>query len=402
MPEFTGLAPVWLQKVPGVLHTNDGLIALSDPCDLTVLRWNWFGGQEDKNFSLNSYRNWIWLCQRDRRELHHFYGKDSQAPFFRLDPDNSGFLDLCWPDISPPIPQVNRTQTLLVPVRPFNEYSTTHFGHFVIELLPLMLVAQRLRIPVLTSLSLPVWALQLLQTAGLSSLVGWIRSMDSFALSSHRLPRATIQSAGIRSRLIRLQPSLAAGLLTNLSKRPERFLQSRQSGDIKVAVLSRQKHPDHRRWINESELHNSPTRHDYVQLFPEELGVIGLHQRLLDIRTDVVLAAIGSAAYQLFLNPESSHRVLLLCGRFDLSSPSRWFSTYEPFRARFWFLCEEMNGQHDWNEAFRHAPADIDRAVSLLTDRPFLETPVRVGPAACLVPPGCPLPSMPSFGVDFG
>ena len=403
MPDFTGLAPIRLIRTSSDVLGCGGDVVISDPCKLLLIQWVWFAGQEEKHFFLSPEHRWIWLCARDRRELRHFYGRDASNPFLASSTDGVGWVQINWPEF--PVASIPRLhqQPLLVPMRPFNEYATTHLGHFVVELLPLLLVAEMLSLPLLVSRPLPSWALDLLDGLGLNRLRNNCLPVPSLTDVSVGLGRAQIQLQTLQGRLLRVQPAFAAALLQRLSMQvlpsPTVLHEDRQQ----VAVLSRQHLVRHRRWSNEDSLYAGSRSHSYHQLFPETLGVVGLQQRLCDGNITVVVAAIGSSAYQLFLNRQVISAVVLLCGGFDPAAPSKWFSTFAPFRHRFWLLYRSTRDVPDWNTPFSHHPQHVDRAVSIAVgaQRKNCLTPIPLGKDIRLLSPETPLGAIPSFGIDF-
>ena len=403
VPDFTGLAPLRLLRASSQVLACDGDVVISDPCELLLIQWVWFAGQEDKHFLLSPEHRWIWLCERDRRELRHFYGRHPSNPFFASSCEGGGRLQINWPEFpAPSLPQVHQ-QPVLVPMRPFNEYATTHFGHFVVELLPLLLVAEMLSLPLLLSRPLPTWALELLDGIGLSQLRRRCLPVPSNTPTSVDLGRAAVQLQSLQGRLLRVPPAFAAALLRRMSMLEPRHTTGLRQECQQVAVLSRQRLARHHRWSNEGSLYARESTHRYHQLFPEALGVAGLRQRLCDRNITVVVAALGSAAYQLFLSREMTCAVVLLCGGFDPTAPSKWFSTFAPFRHRFWLLYRATSNATDWNAPFSHHPQHVDRAVSIAAadQRKPCRLPIPLGDDIRLLPPEAPLGVMPSFGVDF-
>ena len=403
VPDFTGLAPLRLIRSSSDDLGCGGDVVISDPCNLLMLQWVWFAGQEEKHFFLSPEQRWIWLCERDRRELRHFYGRDAGHPFFASSCERKGRVRISWPEFPvASIPRLNQ-QPLLVPMRPFNEYGTTHLGHFVVELLPLLLVAEMLSLPLLVSRPLPTWALELLEGVGLSQLSNFCWPVPSKTRASVHLGRAEIQLHSLQGRLLRVQPAFAAALLRSISMQVQPPPTLRREDPQQVAVLSRQRLARHHRWSNEGSLYAGALSHQYHQLFPEALGVQGVRQRLRDCNITVVVAAIGSAAYQLFLSRDVTCVVVLLCGGFDPTAPSKWFSTFAPFRHRFWLLYQDTPNSSDWNASFSHQPQHVDRAVSIAVgaQRQNCRTPMPLGDDTRLLPPEAPLGAMPSFGIDF-
>lgn len=403
VPDLTGLAPLRLISLTGEALGCSGDVVISDPCELLLIQWVWFSGQEEKHFFLSPEQRWIWLCARDRRELPHFYGCRASNPFFAFSGDGDDRLQIHWPDFPDvSIPHLH-PQPVLVPMRPFNEYSTTHFGHFVVELLPLLLVAEMLSLPLLLSRPLPSWAHDLLDGVGMSQLLNHCLPVPPTTPASADLGRAEVQLHRLQGRLLGLQPSLAADLLRSLSAPLPRLQIGSSEERQQVGVLSRQRLARHQRWSNEDALYDGPTTHNYHQFIPEALGVASLSQSLLDRNITVVVAAIGSAAYQLFLNRQVMCRVVLLCGGFNPAAPSQWFSTFEPFRHRFWLLYRYTRAATDWNAPFSHKPQHVDRAVSM-TARAQLGScsdPIFLGEHIWLLPSEASLGALPSFGIDF-
>jgi len=403
VPDFTGVAPQRLTRTSSQVLGCDGDVVIGDPCELLLIHWVWFAGKEDKHFYLSPQQRWIWLCERDRRELRHFYGRHPNKPFFASSCEGKGRIQINWPDFSfASIPHLF-TSAVLVPTRPFNEYATTHFGHFVVELLPLLLVAEMLSLPLLVSRPLPSWACDLLNGVGLNQLCNYCVSVPPNLSVSVDLGRAEIQLQSLQGRLLRVQPTYAADLLQSISMLEPFNSTVPQQERQQVAVLSRQRLIRHHRWSNEDLLYDGSRRHEYHQFFPETLGVVGLRQRLCDCNITVVVAAIGSAAYQLFLSRQVRCVVVLLCGSFDPAAPSKWFSTFAPFRHRFYLLYQSSPNATDWNASFSHKPQHVDRAVSIAVgdQRRSCRLPIPLGGDICLLPPEAPLGVMPSFGIDF-
>ena len=367
------------------------------------MHWVWFAGQEEKHFLLSPEQRWIWLCSRDRRELHHFYGRDACNPFFKFSGDCPRSVQINWPGFpAASIPHLHH-QPVLVPMRPFNEYCTTHLGHFVVELLPLLLVAELLSVPLLVSRPLPPWAVDLMDGVGVSQLRNYCLPVSPASSVSAELGRAEIQLHSLQARLLRVQPAFAAALLRGLSMQSPTTQIVSCEERLQVDVLSRKRLSRHHRWTNEEALYTGSRTHCYHQLFPETLGVAGLRERLCDRDVAVVVAAIGSAVYQLFLNRTFRCVVVLLCGDFDPEAPSKWFSTFAPFSHLFWLLYRSGSDVTDWNAPFVHHPEHVDRAVSIAAggQRWSGRSPIPLADDIYLLPPEAPLGSMPSFGIDF-
>ena len=102
VPDFTGLAPLRLLRASSQVLACDGDVVISDPCELLLIQWVWFAGQEDKHFLLSPEHRWIWLCERDRRELRHFYGRHPSNPFFASSCEGGGRLQINWPEFPAP------------------------------------------------------------------------------------------------------------------------------------------------------------------------------------------------------------------------------------------------------------------------------------------------------------
>lgn len=401
VPDFTGQVVIRLLWLSGMDRSPSGPIALSAPIQLLILQWTWFGGQEDKHFLFEPMSRSVWLCARDRRELHHFYGRHPEEPLLKPLQGNSFLLDshleaqLIDKNIS------KKSECLLVPMRPFNEYCTTHFGHFVVELLPLLMVAKKLGLKVLLSRDLPSWASELLALTGLEDLEDWICPFREIAHSGGSLPRADLSGAEVSARLVKLKPSLAASLLNGLSQ----CRADSNTADLccsSVAVLSRSHRARYQRWMNEQELLQRNDCYAYVPLIPEQLGVMGLRDRMSQIRVKAVVVAVGSAAYQLFLNPDMWQPVVLLCGTVNPEVPGRWLSTFWPFRQRFWLLFHQGQRNGDWNAPFTHSPDHIEKALSLALSGQPCHQLINFGQQVSLLPPGVTMGHEPPFGVDFG
>ena len=401
VPDFTAQAPIQRIQLNAHGSSQAGWIALSAPLDVLLLQWVWFGGQEDKHWLLHLPTQSIWLCARDRRELFSFYGDVATRPLFRPLADQPSLIEFANPSLC--IHQVSSDQerTLLVPMRPFNEYSSTHFGHFVVELMPLLLVASHLQMTLLLSRSLPVWAQELLHLAGLSALIERCRSFKAVADSSCALGRCDLRAGHLRAQLVKLQPELAAALMAELACDPlDHAVAAGRQGP--VVVLSRSHLPRHRRWMNEEHLLRHQSRYRYVQLKPEELGVFGLRDRLQALDAQAVVMAIGSAAYQLFLDARNQRPVILLCGCMNPDAPSKWLSTYLPFRKRFWLLFQRSGSNAEWNMPFQHSPVHIEQAVVMALSGRRPRQLLRCDHNTWILPPDASMGAAPSFGVDFG
>ena len=402
VPDFTGQVEIHLVWLAGMDRLPRGTIALSEPMQLLILQWTWFSGQEDKHFLFEPTSQSIWLCARDHRELHHFYGRTPEKPLLKPLEGDSYLLESHLTTLKDATQSpTNKNECLLVPMRPFNEYSTTHFGHFVVELLPLLMVAKRLDLKVLLSRELPPWASELLGIAGLEDLEDCICPFREIACLGGSLPRAELSGAEVNARLVKLQPSLAAGLLRSLSRcciDPN----NEELHSSPVAVLSRSHLTRHQRWFNEKELLKCKGNHSYVCLIPERLGVMGLSQYLSQARIKAVVMAIGSAAYQLFLNPEIWQPVVLLCGTINPDAPGRWLSTFWPFRQRFWLLFHQGQSNGDWNAPFTHSTDHIEKALSLALSGQSYDKLISFGHQVSILPPGVMMGHEPPFGVDFG
>ncbi|QNI85697.1 hypothetical protein SynPROS71_01917 [Synechococcus sp. PROS-7-1] len=401
-PDCTGFSVVRRLRLGGDQRMPMGWIALSDPLELLLFHWVWFAGQEDKQWFMHPGSRSLWLCERDRRELHHFYGRHRNQPLFqRLD---DGTLRLSCDRRDFPVQDASALdrQPLLVAMRPFNEYSVTHFGHFVIELLPLLLLARRLQQKLLLSRPLPVWATELLQLADLRDLESWVLPLPCRQGSSVCLGRGDLSAHVVRGQLLRLQPGFAASLLQEIAHcgPSERPLMSGASA--KVAVLSRSHLPKHQRWMNEAELLSMECQHTYQRVVPEQLGVLGLREALRREGIHVVVMAIGSAAYQLFLDQEGRLPVVLLCGNLNPDDPSRWLGTFEPFRQRCWLLFHKRPVNGDWNAPFSHHPNHVDQVVTLASSGMSPRDPLAIGHGVWILPPGVSFGVTPRFGVDFG
>lgn len=401
-PDCTGFSVVRRIYLDGDRRMPAGWIALSDPLELLLLQWVWFAGQEDKHFLLHPATRSLWLCARDRRELHHFYGCRRDQPLFH--PCSDGTFRLFPLPRDRPVQEVRapHRQPLLLAMRPFNEYSVTHFGHFVIEALPLMLMARRLQRPLLISRPLPGWAEQLLQLAGLLDLQRWVLPLPCAAGAALSLGRGDVSAHRVQGQVLRLQRGLAASLLQAIASQGAARCSLKPTAAARVAVLSRSHLPRHQRWMNEDALLQLESQHTYQRLVPEALRVLGLRDALRRQGIHAVVMAIGSAAYQLFLDQESHRPVVLLCGTLNPDSPSRWLGTFAPFLDQCWLLFHKRPVNGDWNAPFCHDPEHVDQAVTLASSGTRLSHAWACGGGVWLLPPGVPLVPMPPFGVDFG
>ena len=379
----------------------EGQIFIADAVDVLAIQWAWFEDSEFKHFYFFPDFSSVYLCARDRAELHFFYGSPPHGRFL-LETANPNVFSLKLPELRIDdirAPQASTNSNLLIPVQPFNDYSSTHFGHFVIEQLPLMLVADCLGARLLVSRSLTSWAQQLLDLANLKHLQHNIYPFKDSRIARADLGRATIQSKYLRARFIKLERKLSASLLKAIASQPCPIRSS--SNPIRVAVLSRLKMHKHQRWTNENELYKPELKHQYQQLFPEKLGVMGLRTHLHSSCASVVVSAIGSACYQLFLDKKRRYEVILLFGDFNLSRPSQWFSTYLPFKHLFWMLLRSVNYHPKWNMPFQVSPDLIDVAVEIVLQQEDVENPIFLQDGFTLLPPRFDLKLDLPFGVDF-
>lgn len=401
-PDCTGFSVVRRLQLGGDRQMPLGWIALSEPLELLLFQWVWFAGQEDKHWYLHPGTRSLWLCARDRRELHHFYGRHRDQPLFQSLDDGTLRLSSDRRDLPVQEASALDRQPLLLAMRPFNEYSVTHFGHFVVELLPLLLLARRLQRKLLLSRPLPVWAIELLQLAGLRDLESWVLPLPCLQGSSDCLGRGNLSAHVVQGQLLRPQPGFAASLLQEIAHYGACDRRLISGASARVAILSRSHLPRHQRWMNEAELLSMECQHTYQRLVPEQFGVLGLRDALRREGIHVVVLAIGSAAYQLFLDQEIRLPVVLLCGDLNPDRPSRWLGTFEPFREQCWLLFHKRPVNGDWNAPFSHQPNHVDQAVTLASSGNGPRHLLNVGHGVWILPPGVCFEAKPPFGVDFG
>jgi hypothetical protein len=246
-----------------------------------------------------------------------------------------------------------------------------HFGHFIIDIIPLLiaiyLMYPKSQLKLIVS-SFPLWAVELLEIYGLSFL-------------SNRLANISMEESNVENfnnsvkylclkdvNFIKLARSFKHEMLKigfpvlQLTYAPQR---------TRILVLSRGKLNNNasKRWTNELECIDACNNYEVKIIYPEQIGPRSLVNIIQDLKPALIIGCAGSALHQLLVVNNLSARVCIILGGMDPNSI--WNSQLSDFlyaKERVSIVYIKRDQNCDWNSTFEIHPMAFKSIIKNLID----------------------------------
>lgn len=351
-----------------IAYSNSGspLALISQASSLGIIRKIWSRSDYRCFYIFHKYSE-IWLTNTDWQVLNCFaklfHVTQSSASESRLSVETS-FCSYSASSL------IQRPYALCAEWSSRGSYSF-HFGHFIIDIIPLLLSLDLIYPGQLIKLVIPTlspWALEVLDIYGLLSLSNLLEVTSS--------QESTIQHSGdsVRYlslnnvRLVKLARSLKYEILRAGFNVPR--LKYQPEG-TRVLVLSRGKLPSNapKRWVNEIECIDACSKCEVQVEYPEKIGPNGLINLISQYKPSLIIGSAGSALHQLLVVNNITPRVCIVMGGMD---PKRiWKTQLSDFLYagdRISILCIKDSINTDWNATFVIHPFVFRSVIANLAD----------------------------------
>ena len=293
---------------------------------------------------------------------------------------------------------IQRLDCHLSPLLPHGDFASNHFGHFFVEEVPYIIASSLLDRKLYVNRPLLTPHRELLELASLQDLSSTVVPLTSQnSILTLKGPRAQCNLIQTSSQFFRLAPSSITNLYSKIS---EDFSPSRVCTSRNVAVVIRKSESiSHSRWSNINSLVNYKDSFNYIPFQPESFGPVGVSDFLRANSVSIVVAAIGSACYQFFVDPACSYNILLILGDFNPKMPHQYYSTIYPFSSRYWILYHDSESS-DWNASFHAPPSIVNQCLEfILHTKDFY--PITLSGNWILHPPGSSFGGELRYGIRF-
>lgn len=353
-----------------ITSTSLGNVRIYKPVQLFVQIVSWHGNNDYRSFFIieGSSTYYMWLCEEDLAWLHCF------SPHIHLLGHNTA--DVILPcEVS--MAASSSVSPLLIEAVPRGPFSF-HFGHFIVDTLPLLLMCRDIEAYSKTSYRLlsiasHSWQHELV-LIGTGNCQRYLQTIDfKKGLVSH-YDRYSVSTFRLTASFIDLKAKHRSSFFSRFYSRSQSstiMSRAQTNATRKVAVISRnERNIRNRRLNNETDFNGLFLDIYYELLLPSSYGPANLYARILHSQFSAVLGVHGSALFQFFLYGMCNMPIVMLTNSLSLEYP--WcgqMADFLPFKGRFWFLSKtsSLHSPSDWNTSSSFELSPVTEIVSLIS-----------------------------------